>query len=133
MPNFHLPPLTNQLLYPPTHPSSIEAFKFVGVLAVFLFVIMFAIGPGSIPWFLVSELFTVGARGIATSLAVAVNWTANFFVGLLFLPIQVSDITVDEDLFNTNGNLLCFALLRVTSYATERPKRVADGELCAVS
>lgn len=61
-----------------------------------MFVIMFAIGPGSIPWFLVTELFTVGARGIATSLAVAVNWTANFFVGLLFLPINVSYVTFEN-------------------------------------
>lgn len=50
---------------------------------------MFATGPGSIPWFLVSELFNQSARPAATSLAVAINWTANFLVGLGFLPLQV--------------------------------------------
>lgn len=50
---------------------------------------MFATGPGSIPWFLVSELFNQSARPAATSLAVAINWTANFMVGLGFLPLQV--------------------------------------------
>ena len=60
---------------------------------------MFATGPGSIPWFIVSELFTVGARGLATSLAVAINWTANFFVGLLFLPIQVSSKDIVTPVF----------------------------------
>jgi SP family facilitated glucose transporter-like MFS transporter 1 len=50
-------------------------------------VVFFASGPGSIPWFLVSELFSQGARPIATSIAVAVNWTANFCVGLSFLPL----------------------------------------------
>lgn len=50
---------------------------------------MFATGPGSIPWFLVSELFNQSARPSATSLAVAINWTANFMVGLGFLPLQV--------------------------------------------
>jgi len=49
---------------------------------------MFAIGPGSIPWFLVSELFNQSARGAATSLAVWVNWAANFIVGIGFLPLQ---------------------------------------------
>ncbi|GFQ77632.1 glucose transporter type 1 [Trichonephila clavata] len=49
---------------------------------------MFAIGPGSIPWFLVTELFGQGARPIATSIAVTVNWSANFIVGLGFLPLQ---------------------------------------------
>lgn len=49
---------------------------------------MFAVGPGSIPWFLVSELFNQSARPTATSIAVGVNWTANFLVGLGFLPLQ---------------------------------------------
>ncbi|KAI1301819.1 Solute carrier family 2, facilitated glucose transporter member 1 [Halotydeus destructor] len=39
------------------------------------------------PVVLVAELFGVGARGLATSLAVAVNWSANFAVGLGFLPL----------------------------------------------
>ncbi|XP_056643314.1 solute carrier family 2, facilitated glucose transporter member 1-like isoform X2 [Diorhabda sublineata] len=58
------------------------------VLFVLIFVIMFAIGPGSIPWFLVSELFNQSARPTATSLAVGINWTANFIVGLAFLPLS---------------------------------------------
>lgn len=53
-------------------------------LFVFLFVIFFATGPGSIPWFFVSELFTSGARGAANSIAAATNWTANFLVGTSF-------------------------------------------------
>ncbi len=63
--------------------------SYVSILSVYVFVIMFASGPGSIPWFLVTELFGVGARAIATSIAVSVNWTANFVVGLAFLPLQV--------------------------------------------
>lgn len=58
------------------------------VIFVFVYVIMFASGPGSIPWFLVSELFNQSARPTATSLAVCINWTANFLVGLAFLPIK---------------------------------------------
>ncbi|XP_023705143.1 solute carrier family 2, facilitated glucose transporter member 1 isoform X4 [Cryptotermes secundus] len=62
--------------------------SYISILLVILFVVMFAIGPGSIPWFLVSELFNQSARGAATSLAVAINWTANFIVGIGFLPLQ---------------------------------------------
>ncbi|CAG2162713.1 unnamed protein product [Oppiella nova] len=65
-----------------------EVFSYVSILAVYMFVVMFASGPGSIPWFLVAELFGVGARALATSIAVSVNWTANFIVGLVFLPLQ---------------------------------------------
>lgn len=55
---------------------------------VILFVVLFATGPGSIPWFLVSELFNQSARPAATSVAIAVNWTANFVVSIGFLPLQ---------------------------------------------
>lgn len=64
------------------------AVSYLSILLVLVFVIMFAVGPGSIPWFLVSELFNQSARPAATSIAVAVNWTANFLVGLGFLPLQ---------------------------------------------
>lgn len=69
------------------------SYKWVSYVSIFLvmaFVIMFAVGPGSIPWFLVAELFNQSARPTATSLAVMINWTANFFVGLGFLPLQVT-------------------------------------------
>ncbi|KAJ8950506.1 hypothetical protein NQ318_015250, partial [Aromia moschata] len=58
------------------------------VIFVLIYVVMFAIGPGSIPWFLVSELFNQSARPTASSLAVCVNWTANWLVGLAFLPLS---------------------------------------------
>ncbi|MPC90984.1 Glucose transporter type 1 [Portunus trituberculatus] len=63
----------------------------VGYLSIFLvifFVVMFATGPGSIPWFFVTELFAQNARPTASSIAVAVNWTAAFIVGIGFLPLK---------------------------------------------
>ena len=69
--------------------EDVAVLKYVSIVAVYFFVIMFATGPGSIPWFLVSEMFGVGARGLATSLAVACNWTAATLVFFGFLPLQV--------------------------------------------
>lgn len=63
--------------------------SYLAIIFVMVFVVAFAVGPGSIPWFLVSELFNSSARPLATSIAVGVNWTANFVVGLGFLPLQV--------------------------------------------
>lgn len=62
--------------------------SYLSIILVIVFVVMFATGPGSIPWFLVTELFAQNARPTASSIAVAVNWTAAFIVGLGFLPIQ---------------------------------------------
>ena len=63
--------------------------SYVAIVAVILFVVGFATGPGSIPWFFVTELFAQSGRPTATSIAVSVNWSANFLVGLGFEPIQV--------------------------------------------
>ena len=63
--------------------------SYVAIVAVYLFVVGFATGPGSIPWFFVTELFSQSGRPIASSIAVAVNWSANFLVGLGFSPITV--------------------------------------------
>merc|ERR1719394_1780200 len=62
--------------------------SYVAIVAVILFVVGFATGPGSIPWFFVTELFAQSGRPTATSIAVTVNWSANFLVGLGFPPLQ---------------------------------------------
>lgn len=64
--------------------------SYLCIALVVLFVTMFAIGPGSIPWFLVTELFNQSSRPAASSVAVTVNWTANFIVGLSFLPLSLA-------------------------------------------
>lgn len=68
--------------------SSSYASSILAVISVYVFIIMFASGPGSIPWFLVAELFPSNARPLASSIAVSVNWLANFTVSLCFLPLS---------------------------------------------
>ena len=78
--------------------------SYVTIVAVILFVVGFATGPGSIPWFFVTELFTQSGRPTATSIAVSVNWAANFLVGLGFEPIRVTRSL--RDIFFTNFSLI---------------------------
>jgi len=68
--------------------ETVDAMSYVAIGAVILFVVGFATGPGSIPWFFVTELFAQSGRPTATSIAVSVNWSANFLVGLGFSPLQ---------------------------------------------
>lgn len=68
--------------------DSVGWFSYLSAALVYIYIIFFASGPGSIPWFLVSELFGQGARSIATSIAVTVNWGANSLVGIAFLPLE---------------------------------------------
>merc|ERR1719470_374742 len=69
--------------------ESVPVMSYVAIGAVIFFVVGFATGPGSIPWFFVTELFAQSGRPTATSIAVVVNWTANFLVGLGFLPMRL--------------------------------------------
>lgn len=63
--------------------------SYTSVVSTFAFVVFFALGPGSIPWLITAELFSQGPRPAAMSLAVLVNWLANFAVGLGFPQLQV--------------------------------------------
>ena len=56
---------------------------------VLLFVISFATGPGSIPFFYVNEVFASNARASASALATGSNWICNFAVSLGFIPLVV--------------------------------------------
>ncbi|KAK2724085.1 hypothetical protein QYM36_002436 [Artemia franciscana] len=62
----------------------IQWVTYLSVVSVLLFVVFFAVGPGSIPWMITAELFSQGPRPAAMSLAVLVNWMANFLVGIGF-------------------------------------------------
>ncbi|XP_044577738.1 glucose transporter type 1 isoform X2 [Cotesia glomerata] len=58
--------------------------SYLSVVSTLSFVVFFAVGPGSIPWMITAELFSQGPRPAAMSIAVLVNWMANFVVGIGF-------------------------------------------------
>ncbi|XP_060066457.1 solute carrier family 2, facilitated glucose transporter member 3-like [Ylistrum balloti] len=62
--------------------------SYISIVAVMAYIVAFATGPGSIPWFYVAELFAQGPRSAAVSLSVLTNWLANFTVGLTYPELQ---------------------------------------------
>ncbi|XP_056141613.1 solute carrier family 2, facilitated glucose transporter member 1 [Lampris incognitus] len=64
------------------------SLSYLAIVAVFGFVASFEMGPGPIPWFIVTELFSQGPRPAAIAVAGFSNWTANFLVGLTFPKLQ---------------------------------------------
>ena len=46
--------------------------------------VVFGLGPASIPWLITPELFEPGPRGAATSLSIFANWTAQLIVAFGF-------------------------------------------------
>ncbi|KAK9527157.1 hypothetical protein VZT92_015814 [Zoarces viviparus] len=64
--------------------KDIPVMSYMAIVAVMMFVAMFEMGPGPIPWFIVAELFSQGPRPAAMAVAGCCNWTANFLVGMSF-------------------------------------------------
>ncbi|KAL6489526.1 hypothetical protein MHYP_G00032670 [Metynnis hypsauchen] len=64
--------------------SKTSAISSVAVVAVLGFVASFEIGPGPIPWFIATELFSQGARPAAVAVGGCSNWTAAFLVSYCF-------------------------------------------------
>lgn len=67
----------------------IDWMSYLSVVSTLFFVVFFAVGPGSIPWMITAELFSQGPRPAAMSIAVLVNWIANFVVGIGFPSMKV--------------------------------------------
>ncbi|KAK8087074.1 general substrate transporter [Apiospora phragmitis] len=55
--------------------------------SMIVFVAAYALGLGNVPW-MQSELFPLGVRALGSGLSTATNWSANFVVGLTFLPLM---------------------------------------------
>ncbi|GFS04366.1 solute carrier family 2, facilitated glucose transporter member 1 [Elysia marginata] len=72
--------------------SSAGWLSYISIVAVIVYIIFFATGPGAIPWFMVAEMFAQGPRTAAVSVSVVVNWLCNFLVGICY-PILQKAIT----------------------------------------
>jgi sugar porter (SP) family MFS transporter len=62
-------------------------FAWLAIAAVAIYVGFFAIGLGPVFWLLISEIFPLGVRGRAMSLATIANWGFNLIVSLTFLDL----------------------------------------------
>ncbi|GAA5804897.1 general substrate transporter [Helicostylum pulchrum] len=61
------------------------------IVAVFGYVLSFAVGVGPIPWMMTSEMSPVYASSAVGSVATAVNWAMNFLIGQCF-PVIFAEI-----------------------------------------
>ena len=65
-------------------PDFTSSYPFVSITLILCFVMFYAIGPGPIPWFMVSELFQADAKPAAVSLVVAFNFLLGFAIAWLY-------------------------------------------------
>ncbi|KAL1449997.1 hypothetical protein WDU94_002460, partial [Cyamophila willieti] len=70
--------------------QNVQALTFLPLLSVVLYIIMFSMGAGPIPWMMVGELFAAEVKGNATGIAVALNWSLAFVVTLSFSTLTAT-------------------------------------------
>lgn len=81
--------------------------SWMALFALCVFIVGFSLGMGPIPWLMLAEFFPTEARGTASSIATAANWSTSFLVTLVFKPL--------EDAFSKQGAFFFLALLSLAT------------------
>ncbi|XP_030368969.1 solute carrier family 2, facilitated glucose transporter member 1-like [Scaptodrosophila lebanonensis] len=69
----------------------IESYRWFAmgcVACIFLYIFVFQLGLGPIPFFIGSELFEVAPRPVAMALGSVSSWSCNFIIGMTFPSLQ---------------------------------------------
>jgi len=75
----------------------------VSLIGVLIFIAAFAMSMGPVVWVILSEIFPNKIRSIAMSIAVAVQWLANYFVTQAFPVVvesKVNQLQLNGGVFN---------------------------------
>lgn len=67
-----------------SHTVPEDQISWMAILSVVVFIVMFSIGWGPLPWVLMSEIFPPRARGLACGMVTLVNWTSVFVITKTF-------------------------------------------------
>ena len=104
--------------------SDYDWAQYMSVASVMLFVMFFALGPGPIPWFIASELFTEGPRAPAMSVVAGVNWSSTLLITFAFPLIEV--YTKEYTFLIFTAFLVGFVVYTVLKVPETKGKRIDE-------
>ena len=108
----------------PTDVKLNGGFVALGFLGLVLFNIGFTFGFGALVWVYAGESFPSHLRGLGSSVMLTSNLTANFIVGVAFLPLLKA--TGGAGVFAILGSFAILAFLFVLKFAPETKGRPLD-------
>nr|XP_014085686.1 facilitated trehalose transporter Tret1 [Bactrocera oleae] len=85
--------------------KSVEGLGWLPLLSICIYILMFSVGFGPVPWVFMAEVFTEDVKGIAGSISATTNWLCAFIVTQVF-PILNESI----------GGGACFAIFAIISF-----------------
>lgn len=68
--------------------NSVASMGIIPIVAMSVFIILFSIGFGPIPWMMMGELFANDIKAVAGSTAGTFNWTLAFIITSTFVPMK---------------------------------------------
>jgi sugar porter (SP) family MFS transporter len=68
-------------------PALQRGASYLALVALLVYIASFAVGLGPVFWLMISEIYPMGIRSKAMSVATVVNWAANFVVAGTFLTL----------------------------------------------
>ena len=68
--------------------DEITTYGILVVISTLAYVVLFDLGPASIPWLITAEMFEQAPRAAATSFTMFCNWTSQLIVALVFPQLQ---------------------------------------------
>lgn len=69
---------------------SVANIGFVPIVALCVFIIMFSIGYGPVPWMMSGEVFSTDIKDVASSIAGAFNWSLAFLITSTFATLNAT-------------------------------------------
>jgi SP family xylose:H+ symportor-like MFS transporter len=85
-----------------------QAVGLLSLIGILIFIASFSLSMGPIVWVLLSEMFPNKIRSVAMSIAVAVQWAANYVVSQSFPMVMGSDLNNNA---TWNGSLPYFIFI----------------------
>ncbi|XP_031555263.1 solute carrier family 2, facilitated glucose transporter member 8-like [Actinia tenebrosa] len=70
------------------HTVPVKEISWIAILSLILYNLAFSLAWGPVPWLLMSEIFPLKARGIASSISTLFNWSLAFAVTKTFVDFQ---------------------------------------------
>nr|XP_018909446.1 PREDICTED: facilitated trehalose transporter Tret1-like [Bemisia tabaci]XP_018909447.1 PREDICTED: facilitated trehalose transporter Tret1-like [Bemisia tabaci]ARX98205.1 sugar transporter BTST40 [Bemisia tabaci] len=68
--------------------EDVSGIGFIPLICLILFIVVFSLGLGPIPWMMSGEILAAEIKGLASSLATALNWTLTFVVTRSYAPME---------------------------------------------
>lgn len=99
-------------------------FVILGFVGLVLFNVGFTLGFGAMIWVYAGEAFPSHLRGLGSSVMLTSNLTANYIVGVAFLPLL--KLTGGAGVFGILGAFAILAFLFVLKFAPETKGRPLD-------